>query len=142
MAAAVDITPWIGIGISILTVLGGSAVNLFIIGRFIGRSDEAMKNVASTLEKVEGRVEEVAVLADKVPLLDQRLTATEVAVAAVAGMKEQITRLTTTIEIDGKHSREKLEGVSRSISVIERQLGNLVTTRAGFTTLTSEDTNR
>jgi hypothetical protein len=142
MAAAVDITPWIGIGISILTVLGGSAVNLFIIGRFIGRSDEAMKNVASTMEKVEGRVEEVAVLADKVPLLDQRLTATEVAVAAVAGMKEQITRLTTTIEIDGKHSREKLEGVSRSISVIERQLGNLVTTRAGFTTLTSEDTNR
>jgi hypothetical protein len=142
MAAAVDITPWIGIGISILTVLGGSAVNLFIIGRFIGRSDEAMKNVASTLEKVEGRVEEVAVLADKVPLLDQRLTATEVAVAAVAGMKEQITRLTTTIEIDGKHSREKLEGVSRSISVIERQLANLVTTRAGFTTLTSDETNR
>ena len=135
-------TQWVGIAVSVLVMLGGTAVNLFIIGRFVGQWGEAMKNIAVTLKKVEERVEEVGEQTAEVALIDQRLTAAEVAVARLSGMSDQIVRLTTTVEIDGKHSREKLDSVSRSISVIERQLGNLVSTRAGFTTLISEDANR
>ena len=131
---------WVGIGISVLVMLGGTAVNLFIIGRFVGQWGESMRNIAETLKKVEDRVEEVGEHGEQIPLLDQRLTAAEVAVAKLSGMSDQIVRLTTTIEIDGKHSREKLDSVGRSIAVIERQLANIATGRtSGLTVISSED---
>lgn len=133
---------WVGIGISVVVMLGGTAVNLFIIGRFVGQWGEAMKNIADTLSKVEKRVEEVGEHGEQIPLLDQRLSAAEVAVAKLTGMSDQLVRLTTTIEIGDKHNREKLDGVSRSIAVIERQIGSMVSTRIGFTTLTTDDGNR
>ncbi len=137
---------WVGIGISVLIMLGGTAVNLFIIGRFVGQWGEAMRNIASTLAKVESRVEEVADASGetvaKVSLIDQRLITTEQATAKFWDMRDEFTAMRTTVEIQGKHQQEAVASIGRSVAVIERQLANLVTTRAGFTTLTSEDTNR
>lgn len=139
-------TQWVGIAVSVLVMLGGTAVNLFIIGRFVGQWGEAMKNIAKTLEKVEGRVEHVEtdheLTAAKVGLMDQRLIATEQATSKFWEMRDEFTSMRTTVEIEGKHQRETLDSVGRSIAVIERQLGNLVSSKAGFTTLTTEDANR
>lgn len=139
-------TQWVGIAVSVLVMLGGTAVNLFIIGRFVGQWGEAMKNIAKTLEKVEGRVEHVEtdheLTAAKVGLMDQRLITTEQATSKFWEMRDEFTSMRTTVEIEGKHQRETLDSVGRSIAVIERQLGNLVSSKAGFTTLTTEDANR
>lgn len=138
-------TQWIGISMSVLIMLGGTAVNLFIIGRFIGQWGEAMKNIAKTLANVELRVEttedKAEATAAKVGLIDQRLITTEQAASKFWEMRDEFTAMRVTVESEGRHSREKLDSVSRSISVIERQLGNLVSTKAGFTTLTTEDKN-
>ena len=137
---------WIGIAISVLIMLGGTAVNLFIIGRFVGQWGEAMKNIAKTLQQVEIRVEHVEDKADatetKRSLMDQRLGTAEQATAKFWEMRDEFTAMRVTVEQEGKHAREKLDSVGRSISVIERQLGNLVSTsRASFTTLSTEDKN-
>jgi hypothetical protein len=58
-------TQWIGIAVSVLVMLGGTAVNLFIIGRFVGQWSEAMRNIAATLQRVEERVEEVGERGDE-----------------------------------------------------------------------------
>jgi len=137
---------WVGIAISVLVMLGGTAVNLFIIGRFVGQWGEAMKNIAKTLQQVETRVESVEEKTDatesKRTVMDQRLVTAEQATAKFWEMRDAFTSMQKTVEIEGKHAREKMDSVGRSISVIERQLANLVSTRAGFTTLSSEDTNR
>jgi uncharacterized protein YoxC len=137
---------WIGIAISVFVMLGGTAVNLFIIGRFVGQWSEAMKNIATTLSKVEERVEATEeqgdTIAAKVGLMDQRLMTAEQAASKFWEMRDEFTRMTVTIEQEGKHSREKLDSLARGQSVIERQLANLVTSKSGFTTLSSEDTNR
>lgn len=137
-------TQWVGIAVSVLVMLGGTAVNLFIIGRFVGQWGEAMKNIAKTLQQVEIRVETVEDKADatetKRSLMDQRLVTAEMATAKFWEMRDEFTAMRVTVEQEGKHARDKLESVGRSISVIERQLGNLVSTsRASFTTLTTED---
>lgn len=136
---------WIGIAISVVVMLGGTAVNLFIIGRFVGQWGEAMKNIAKTLQQVEVRVESVEDKADatetKRSLMDQRLGTAEAAAAKFWEMRDEFTAMRVTVEQEGKHQRDKLDSVSRSISVIERQLGNLFTSRAGFTTLTTEEKN-
>lgn len=137
---------WVGIAVSVLVMLGGTAVNLFIIGRFVGEWGATMKNIASTLSKVEKRVETVEDKADatetKRSLMDQRLGTAEQATAKFWEMRDEFTAMRVTVEQEGKHARDKLDAVSRSISVIERQLGNLVSTRTGFTTLESKDVNR
>lgn len=136
---------WIGIAVSVLVMLGGTAVNLFIVGRFVGQWGEAMKNIAKTLERVEARVEDVEhageLTAAKATLLDQRLVTNEEAVSKFWEMRGEFIALRTTVEIEGKHQREGLVSLGRSIAVIERQLGNLVSSRAGFTTIDSKDTN-
>lgn len=136
---------WIGIGISVVVMLGGTAVNLFIIGRFVGQWSEAMKNIAKTLAKVEARVEEVGedseATSKQVGLIDQRLITAEQAASKFWEMRDEFTAMRVTVEQEGKHSREKLDGLARGQSVIERQLGNLVSSRAGFTTLSNEDRN-
>lgn len=138
-------TSWIGIAISVVVMLSGTAVNLFIIGRFVGQWGEAMKNIAATLAKVEEQVEVVGQQADetetKRALMDARLTNVESGVDKFWAMRDEFVTMRTTVEINGKHQSEKLESLSRSVSVIERQIGNLVSSRAGFTTLTSEEKN-
>jgi hypothetical protein len=137
---------WIGIAVSVLVMLGGTAVNLFIIGRFVGQWSEAMKNIAKTLAKVEERVDEVGAQGDEnhsaVAMMQPRLESLEATADKFYEMRDAFIRMTTTIEFEGKQTREHLQSLARGQSVIERQLGNLVSTRAGFTTITSEDTNR
>ena len=137
---------WIGIAISVLVMLGGTAVNLFIIGRFVGQWGEAMKNIAATLAKVEHRIEEIGVQGDAVDnkqgLMEARLVSVESGVDRFWKMRDEFVTMRTTVELVGKHQADKLESVSRSISVIERQLGSLVGSKAGFTTLSSEGDNR
>lgn len=137
---------WIGIAVSVLIMLGGTAVNLFIIGRFVGQWGEAMKNIAKTLERVEVRVEDVEALADstetKGGLMEARLVNVESGVDRFWQMRDEFVTMRTTVEINGKHQSEKLESVGRSISVIERELGSLVGSKAGFTVLSNEDANR
>lgn len=136
-------TQWIGIAISVFVMLGGTAVNLFIIGRFVGQWSEALKNITSTLAKVESRVEELGERSDetegKRALMDARLTNVESGVDKFWAMRDEFVTMRTTVEINGKHQAEKLESVARSVSVIERQIGNLVSGKAGFTVITSED---
>lgn len=142
-SSAADLSQWVGIGISVLVMLGGTAVNLFIMGRFVGQWSEAMKNVAATVAKVEDRLENVEGEAGKVPLLEQRMAGAEAAVSRFWEMRDEFTAMRVTVEQEGKHSRERLDSVARSLSVIERQMANMVTTKGtGFTVLTSEDTNR
>lgn len=133
---------WIGIAISVLVMLGGTAVNLFIMGRFVGQWGEAMKNIASTLSKVESRVEEVGDQHDetegKRALMDARLTTVETGVDRFWAMRDEFVTMRTTVEINSKHQTAKLESLDRSVSVIERQLGSLVGSKAGFTTLSSD----
>jgi hypothetical protein len=134
---------WIGIAVSVLVMLGGTAVNLFIIGRFVGQWGEAMKNIAVTLKKVEERVEEVdgraSATETKRSLMDQRLSTAEVAAGKFWEMRDEFTAMRVTVEQEGRHQREKLESVVRSIGVIERQLGNLVSGKTGITVITTED---
>lgn len=136
---------WISIAISVLVVLIGTATNLFVIGRFFGRWSATTQNITATLEKVERRLEDVEGRAEEGDserrLMDGRLKIVEGGVDRFWEMRDEFVTMRTTIEIEGKHSREKLESVSRSVSGIERQLANLVSTRSGFTTLTSEDKN-
>ncbi len=136
---------WIGIAISVLIMLGGTAVNLFIIGRFVGQWGEAMKNIAKTLEKVEDRVEAVEAESDqsasRLGLFDQRLLTTEHATSKFWEMRDEFTAMRVTVEQQGKHNSEKLDSLARSYGVIERQLANLVSTGTGFTTLNSENKN-
>lgn len=138
-------TQWIGVAISVLVVLSGLAANLFIIGRFVGQWSETMRSIAKTLAQVEARVEDVEDgredASRRISLMDQRLGVTEQAASKFWEMRDEFTTLRVTVEQEGKHSREKLDSMARSFSVIERQLANLVTTRSGFTTLTSEDKN-
>ncbi len=138
-------TSWIGIAISAAVMLSGTAINLFIVGRFVGQWSEAMKNIASTLSKVEQRIEEVEGQADKTEgerrLMDGRLGNVETGLDKFWTLRDEFVTMRTTVEINGKHQSEKLDSVSRSVSVIERQIGNLVSSRSGFTTLTSEDKN-
>jgi hypothetical protein len=138
---------WVGIAISVLVMLGGTAVNLFIIGRFVGQWGEAMKNIAKTLQQVELRVESVEDKADitesKRTVMDQRLITAEQAADKIWEMRDAFTALRVTVEQGSKHQTDKLDSVVRSISVIERQLGNMVSTsRSSFTTLTTDDGNR
>lgn len=137
---------WIGIAVSVLVMLGGTAVNLFIVGRFVGQWSEAMKNIAATLAKVEERVEGVVELADdthnKLALVDQRLGTTELAASKFWEMRDEFITMRVTVEQHGKRTSEQLDAVGRSIGVIERQLGNLVSTERGFTTLKNKETNR
>lgn len=136
---------WVSIALTVLVVLGGTAVNLFILGRVIGRWGEAMANLGKTLDGVEQRVEDVeehtAKNATKIGLIDQRLVAAEQVAQKFWEMRDEFTAMRVTVESEGRHARDKMDGIGRSISVIERQMANLVTTRAGFTTLTSEDKN-
>ena len=138
-------TSWIGIAISAAVMLSGTAINLFIVGRFVGQWSEAMKNIASTLSKVEQRIEEVEGQADKTEgerrLMDGRLGTVETGLDKFWTLRDEFVTMRTTVEINGKHQSEKLESLGRSVSVIERQIGNLVSTRSGFTTLSSEDKN-
>jgi len=138
-------TQWIGIAVSVLVMLGGTAVNLFIIGRFVGQMSESMRNTTTTLGKIEERLEEVdgagTETAKQVGLMDQRLKVAETATGEFWKMRDAFTELKTTVEIEGKHARDKLDSVGRSIGVIERQLGNLVSSKGGFTTITTEDKN-
>ena len=138
-------TQWIGIAVSVLVMLGGTAVNLFIIGRFVGQMSESMRNTTTTLGKIEERLEEVdgagTETAKQVGLMDQRLKVAETATVEFWKMRDAFTELKTTVEIEGKHARDKLDSVGRSIGVIERQLGNLVSSKGGFTTITTEDKN-
>jgi len=109
-----------------------------------------MRNIASALSKVEDRVDEVdtrvghvgegaEVTANRLALVDQRLVITEQAASKFWEMREEFIAMRVTVEIEGKRSSEKLDSVGRSISVIERQMGNLVASRSGFTTISSED---
>lgn len=137
---------WISIGISLLAVLVGTATNLFVIGRFFGRWSETTKNITATLEKVERRLEDVEGKAEEGDsqrlLMDGRLKIVEGGVDRFWQMRDEFVTMRTTVEINGKHQNEKLESLGRSVSVIERQIGNLVSTRAaGFVTLTSEEKN-
>jgi len=137
---------WIGIALSVLVMLGGTAVNLFIIGRFVGQWSEAMRNISTTLQKVEGQVAAVGAQGDetegRVSLIDARLANTEAAAGKFWEMRDEFTAMRVTVEMTGKQQQQKLDILARGMSVIERQLGNLVTSKAGFTTLTSDDTNR
>lgn len=137
---------WIGVAVSVLVMLGGTAVNLFILGRFVGQWSEAMKNIVATLARVERRVEQAEehgeATASKVGLMDQRLITTEEATSKFWLMRDEFTAMRVTVEQEGKHARDKLDSVGRSISVIERQMASWLTTRVGFTTLTTEDSNR
>lgn len=136
---------WWGIALSVLVMLGGTAVNLFIIGRFVGQWGEAMRNIAKTLDKVEERVEVVEgdgeVLSTKIGLMDQRLITTEQAASKFWEMRDAFTAMQKTVEIEGKYARETMASVNRSISGIERMVGNLFTAKAGFTTITTDDKN-
>jgi TolA-binding protein len=139
-------TQWIGIAVSVLVMLGGTAVNLFIIGRFVGQWSEAMRNIAATLQRVEERVEEVGERGDEnhnaVAMMQPRIDSLEATADKFYEMRDAFIRMTTTIEFEGKQTREQLQSLARGQSVIERQLGNLVSSKAGFTTINNEDTNR
>lgn len=136
---------WINIAITVLVILAGTAVNLFIIGRFVGQWGEAMKHTANTLAKVEQRLEEVETSADetenKRALMEGRLQNVETGVDRFWTMRDEFVTMRTTVELEGKHQREQLAAQARSLSVIERQLANLVASKAGFTTISSEDKN-
>lgn len=136
---------WVGLIVTVLVALGGTAANLFLMGRFVGQWGEAMKNNVAALAKVEARLEDVEDRTDETEnrraLMEPRLQTVESGVDRFWAMRDEFVTMRTTVEIEGKHAREKLEAVARGMAVIERQLGNLVTTKAGFTTLTSEDKN-
>ena len=138
---------WTGVAISAVVVLGGLAVNLFIIGRFVGQWGEAMKNSTATLAKVESSLREVGEAGEetsgKVQLLEARVKVTEAAADKFWEMRDAFIRMTTTMEVEGKQQREKLDGIARGQSVIERQLANIATGRAsGLTVMTSEEQGR
>lgn len=130
---------WVGPAISVLVMLGGTAVNLFIIGRFIGQLSETVRNVTATVSKVEARLEEIGQETDKIPLIDQRLSVVEIATSKFWEMRDEFTAMRVTVEQEGRHSREKLDSLARGQSVIERQLANLVTSKAGFTVIQNEE---
>jgi DNA anti-recombination protein RmuC len=140
-APAADLSQWAGVAISVVGMLGITAANLFFMGRFVGQWSEAMKNIVATIAKVEERVEAVEEQAMEVPLIDHRLAAAEAAISRFWELRDEFTALRVTVEQQGQHSREKLDSLARGQSVIERQMANLFNTRAGFTTLTSEDKN-
>jgi len=138
---------WTGVAISAAVVLGGLAVNLFVIGRFIGQWGEAMKNTTTTLKKVEETLHEVGEAAEqtsgKVQLLDARVKVTEAAADKFWEMRDAFIRMTTTMEIEGKQQREKLDSIARGQSVIERQLANIATGRTGgLTVMSTEEQGR
>lgn len=136
---------WLGLGLTILVVLGGTGVNLFFMGRFVGKWGELMNHLSKTIADVEERLEAAEAHGDqtahKVGLMDQRLAGAEAAASKFWEMRDEFTAMRTTIELEGKYARDTQESIKRSIAVIERQLGNLVTTRGGFTTLHSDDKN-
>lgn len=150
---------WLSIAISLVIMITGTAANLFIIGRFVGRHGEALKHMAGTLGKVEERVEEnrditdkqislieerVEIAHTKLGLVDVRLVQAEVGLARFWEMRDEFVSLRVTVELTNKQNAESLGQIHRGQSVIERQLANLVSTRieGGFMKMSSEDTNR
>lgn len=137
---------WISVVVAALVMLGGTAINLFIIGRFVGQWSEAMKHLSGTLDRVEARVEAAetqgAMTATEVGRIDARVKITEAVAEKFWEMRDAFIRMTTTLEIEGKQQREKMDSIARGQSVIERQLGNLVASKAGFTTIENEGSNR
>jgi hypothetical protein len=137
---------WTGVAISALVVLGGLAVNLFVIGRFVGQWGEAMRNTAATLAKVERAAQQIGeaheVTVGDVRLLDARVKVTEDAASKFWEMRDAFIRMTAAIEIEGKQQRERLDGLARGQSVIERQLANIVSGRGGGLTVISTEDGR
>lgn len=135
---------WTAVSIAGLVMLGGTAINLFIIGRFVGQWSEAMKNMSSALGRVEAQVLEVSDLSDgnasKLQLMDQRLLVVESATSRFWEMREQFVTLRVTIEMTAKRSDEVAASTGRAIAGIERQLANLVVTRtkSGLTQLSTD----
>jgi hypothetical protein len=75
-------------------------------------------------------------------MMQPRIDSLEATADKFYEMRDAFIRMTTTIEFEGKQTREQLQSLARGQSVIERQLGNLVSSKAGFTTINNEDTNR
>jgi hypothetical protein len=138
-----NVAAWIGAGSAVLVMLSGTAANLFMMGRFIGQWSEALRNLGTTLNDVEKRMERVEDAGDnlssKVGLMNQRLGHTESAAAKFWEMRDAFIAMKMTVEMGAKAQQEKLEALTRGQAVIERQLGNLVTTRSrsGFTEIST-----
>ncbi len=134
---------WVSPIVTVVVMLVGLAANIFVMGRFIGRQTMQLGNIETSMARVETRVEDVEDLADSTEsqraLMEGRLRQVETGVDRFWEMRDEFVRLRTTFEIESKHQAESLERLGRSVAVIERQLGNLVTSRAGFTTLSNED---
>lgn len=122
-------TNWIGIVLSALVMLGGTAVNLFIIGRFVGQWSEAMKNMSSALTRVEAQVAEVTDQSEsnqgKLQLMDQRLLVVEAATSRFWEMREQFVTLRVTVEMTTKRTEETMITVQKSILAIETSLKSI-----------------
>lgn len=137
---------WTAVAISVVVVLAGVGVNLFVIGRFIGQWAEAMRNITTTLTTVKDEASTTAALAEAtaghVQLLDARVKVTESAADKFWEMRDAFIRMTTTIEFEGKQSREKLDGLARGQSVMERQLANIATGRGGGLHILTQEEGR
>lgn len=120
---------WISLGVTIVVVLVGTAVNLFLIGRFVGSFTEAMRNLTQLFGKIEERVEAVEDRSEDSRTwqadVAARLEQAERGTAVVAEFRDEFIAMRATVQSETRHSNEKLDSVVRSIGVIERQLANI-----------------
>lgn len=139
------LTQWLNLAITAIVVLGGTGLNLFILGRVVGKWEGSMKTVVDALQKVEKLADEASEASTQnhgaLALLGARMDTAEAALSKFWQMRDEFVALRTTIEIEGKNQREKMDSIARSQGVMERQLANMVSTKAGFTTLSSENKN-
>lgn len=120
---------WVAVALSVLVVLGGTGLNLFVIGRFIGQWSTALVRVSDDLTKIENRMGEVEDRADatekRVLTLQGELNVVNKAMDQFWELRDAFMKLSGVLELTSKHTGEQLDGLKRGQAVIERQLATI-----------------
>ena len=134
---------WWAFGLTVIAMLAGTAVNVFLVGRWIGASTAQISSLASTQDDHADRIEALErsrqTEAAAREAVIERLKRAEEAAQVLWRVRDDFVAMKAASEVENRHTREKLEAVARSQAEIARQLANMVTTRAAPMVLSREN---
>lgn len=127
---------WTSPIIAALAVFFGLGVNLVLAGKMVGRVTEGLANLSAAVVTLTGRVDqfedEVEGEAQLRSSFETRLHAVEKGIDVFWGVRDQLNRMDAAGEVEGRHTREKLDSLARSLSGIERQMATISKEGLGY----------
>ena len=112
-------------GVAIVVV-----VNLLLIGKWVGNITAAQTNLLALVGELKRRLDdfesEVESEAGHRAAFAVRMDNAEKAAEALWGVRDKLTALQAAGEVEGRHTREKLDSLSRDMGGIQRHLANMI----------------